>query len=65
MRYENTGVLQEKSEAIGLTMQQISTDFHDVFTDEINFKKKLYFELDATAEQVRQPVEREPIASEV
>ena len=58
VRYENTAVVQEKPEVMGLTMQQISTDFHDVFTGEGHLEKKLHLEIDTTIEPVRQPVRR-------
>ena len=38
VHYEKMSLIQEKSEAMGLTMQQISTDFHDVFTGEGKFE---------------------------
>ena len=43
-------------------MQQISADFHDVFTGEGKFEKKLHLELDANIEPVTQPVRRIPLA---
>ena len=43
-------------------MQQISTDFHDVFTGEGHLEKKLNLEIDTTIEPVRQPVRRMPVA---
>nr|XP_058958995.1 uncharacterized protein K02A2.6-like [Pocillopora verrucosa] len=52
----------EKTEAMGLTMQQIAADFHDVFTGEGKFEKKLHLELDTTIEPVKQPVRRIPVA---
>ena len=36
---------------MGLTMQQISADFHHVFTGEGKFEKKLHLELDTNIEQ--------------
>ena len=46
---------------MGLTMHQISADFHDVFTGEGKFEKKLLVELDTNAEPVNQPVRRIPV----
>ena len=62
VRYENISLVQEKTEAMGLTMQQIAADFHDVFTGEGKFEKKLHLELDTTIEPVKQPVRRIPVA---
>ena len=39
---EKISLIQEKPKAMGLTMQQISADFHDVFTGEGKFEKKLH-----------------------
>ena len=55
-------MVQEKPEVMGLTIQQISTEFHDVFTGEGQFEKKLHLEIDTTIEPVRQPVRRIPVA---
>lgn len=62
VRYENISSIQDKQEAIGLTMQQITTEFHDVFTGEGKFEKKLHLELDTSIESVKQPVRRIPVA---
>ena len=55
-------LIQEKPEATGLTMQQISTDFLNVFTGEGKFEKKLHLELDTNIEPMKQPVTRIPVA---
>ena len=59
---EKISLIQEKPEAMGLTMQQISADFHGVFTGEGKFEKKLHLELDTDIEPVTQPVRRIPVA---
>ena len=62
VHYEKMSLIQEKPEAMGRTMQQISTDFHDVFTGEGKFEKKRHLELDTNIEPMKQPVTRIPVA---
>lgn len=61
MHYENISFIQDKQEALGLTMQQITTEFHGVFTGEGKFEKKVHLELDKSIEPVKQPVRRIPV----
>ncbi|XP_015759420.1 PREDICTED: uncharacterized protein LOC107338702 [Acropora digitifera] len=60
--YENIASVQKETEARGLTMDQISTQFHDVFNGEGRLEKKLHLEIDDVIEPVRQPVRRIPVA---
>ena len=64
VHYEKISLIQEKPEAMGLTMQQISADFHDVFTGDGKFEKKRYLHLEVNANigSVTQPVRRIPVA---
>ena len=48
--YSNISLVQEKPDAMGLTMRQISEDFHDIFMGEGKFEKKLDLERDTTIE---------------
>ena len=62
VHYENIASVQKETEARGLTMDQISTQFHDVFRGKGRLEKKLHLEIDDTVEPVRQPVRRIPVA---
>ena len=62
VHYENIASVQKETEARGLTMDQISAQFHDVFNGEGRLEKKLHLEIDGTVEPVRQPVRRIPVA---
>ena len=62
MHYENITSVEKETEARGLTMDQISTQFHDVFNGEGRLEKKLHLEIDDMIESVRQPVRRIPVA---
>ena len=62
MHYENITSVEKETEARGLTMDQISTQFHDVFNGEGRLEKKLHLEIDDMIEPVRQPVRRIPVA---
>ena len=60
--YENIAAVENETEARGLTMDQISAQFHDVFGGEGRLEKKLHLEIDETIEPARQPVRRTPVA---
>ena len=62
VHYENIAAVEKETEARGLTMDQISAQFHDVFNGERRLGKKLHLEIDDTIEPVRQPVRRIPVA---
>ena len=62
MHYENIASVEKETEARGLTMDQISTQFHDVFNGEGRLEKKLHLEIDVMVEPVRQPVRRIPVS---
>ena len=62
VHYENIASVEKETEARGLTMDQISTQFHDVFNGEGRLEKKLHLEIDDMIEPVRQPVRRIPVA---
>ena len=62
MHYENIASVQKETEARGLTMDQISTQFHYVFNGEGRLEKKLHLEIDSTVEPVRQHVRRLPVS---
>ena len=62
VHYENIASVQKETEARGLTMDQISAQFHDVFNGEGRLEKKLHLEIDDTVKPVRQPVRRIPVA---
>ena len=62
VHYENKASIQKETEACDLTMDQISTQFHDVFNGEGRLEKKLPLEIDGTVEPVRQPVRILPVA---
>ena len=62
VHYENIASVEKETEARGLTMDQISTEFHDVFNGEGRLEEKLHLEIDDMIEPVRQPVRRIPVA---
>ena len=62
VHYENIAAVEKENEARGLTMDQISAQFHDVFNGEGRLEKKLHLEIDDMIEPVRQPVRRIPVA---
>ena len=62
LHYENIACVEKETEARGLTIDQISTQFHDVFKGEGRLEKKLHLEIDVMVEPVRQPVRRIPVA---
>ena len=53
--YEKIASVEKETEACGLTMDQITAQFHDVFNGEGRLEKKLHLEIDDTIEPVRQP----------